>query len=316
MLDRVVEIIKSGRNFLIASHVSPDGDAIGSILAMYHVLSDMGKEAVVYNHDKTPEIYRFLPGSEIVVNSLDSFDIFDAAFILDCSEIERVGDAVNEISSIKRIINIDHHISNTGFSPVSVIDAGASSTGEILYRLIGKLGVAVTKEIATNIYTAILTDTGSFCYSNTNSDTFRLAADLVEAGADSRMIAENVYETKPLLQIKLMEKALNTLEIDRDGRIGSIVVTQKMLREVGALPEHTEGFVDMVRSIEDVEIAAFYHEMSEKNFKVSLRSKRNVNVERIARKFGGGGHVNASACRIEGDIEAVKNKLTGSIKSN
>jgi phosphoesterase RecJ-like protein len=313
MLERIVEIIKSGHRFLVASHVRPDGDAIGSILALYHALSDMGKDVVVYNRDKTPEIYRFLPASEAIVHAIDSVDAFDAAILLDCSELARVGDEVEKIGAAGRIINIDHHVSNNGFSPLSLVDTKASSTGEIIYRLIEMLGVTVTKDIATTIYTAILTDTGAFRYSNTSSETLKLAARLVEAGADPRMVAENVYETKPLIQIKLMEKALNTLEIDLNGRIGSIVVTQEMLADLGAMPEHTEGFVDLVRSIEGVDVAVFYQEMSKNNFKASLRSKRDIDVEKVAREFDGGGHINASACRLEGDIDAVKGRLTDSI---
>ncbi len=316
MLKRIVETINEGHRFLVASHVRPDGDAIGSILAVYQALSDMGKDVVVYNRDKTPEVYRFLPASETIIHTIDSVDAFDAAILLDCSELERVGDEVERIRAIGTIINIDHHISNNGFSPLSLVDTTASSTGEIIYGLIEKLGVTVTKDIATSIYTAVMTDTGAFCYSNTTSDTLKLAARLVEAGADPRTIAENVYETKPLIQIKLMEKALRTLAFDLNGRVGSIVVTQEMLAELGALPEHTEGLVDLVRSIEGVDVAVFYQEMSKNNFKASLRSKRDINVEKVAREFEGGGHINASACRVEGDIDAVKGRLTASIMRN
>jgi phosphoesterase RecJ-like protein len=313
MLKRIVETINSGHRFLVASHVRPDGDAIGSILAMYHALSDMGKDVVVYNRDKTPEVYRFLPASEAIVHTIDSVDAFDAAILLDCSEMERVGDEVGRIGAAGSIINIDHHVSNNGFSPLSLVDAKASSTGEIIYGLIEMLGVTVTKDIATSIYTAVMTDTGSFCYSNTTSDTLKLAARLVERGADPRRIAENVYETKPLVQIKLMEEALHTLEIDLGARMGSIVVTQGMLAELGALPEHTEGLVDLVRSIAGVDVAVFYQEMSKNNFKASLRSKGAIDVEKVAREFDGGGHVNASACRLEGDIDVVKGRLAASI---
>jgi phosphoesterase RecJ-like protein len=313
MLERIAEIISSGHRFLVASHVRPDGDAIGSILAMYHALSDMGKDVVVYNRDTTPEVYRFLTASEAIVHSIESADAFDAAILLDCSDMERVGDEVERIGAAGRIINIDHHVSNNGFSPLSLVDTKASSTGEIIYGLIEMLGVTITQDIATSIYTAIMTDTGSFCYSNTTTDTLKLAARLVEAGADPRRIAENVYETKPLVQIKLMEEALHTLEIDWKGKIGSIVVTQGMLAELGALPEHTEGLVDLVRSIAGVDVAVFYQEMSKNNFKASLRSKRDIDVEKVAREFDGGGHVNASACRLEGDIDTVKERVSGSI---
>jgi phosphoesterase RecJ-like protein len=314
MFDEIVRVINSCRNFLITSHIRLDGDAIGSELAMYHTLRNMGKEAVVYNQDETPEIYRFLPGSEFIVNTLESLENFDVVFVLDCSKIDRMGNESSRVStSIKKMINIDHHISNGGFCDISLIDPEASSTGEILYRLFEKMGVALTEDMAINLYTAILTDTGSFRYSNTGRDTFTIAGKLVEKGANPQRISEMVYEMNPPAKIKLLTKVLETFESDWDGKISSIVVTQKMLEDTGALPEYTEGFVDFVRSIEGVEVAIIYNEMSENNFRISLRSKGRTNVERVAGEFGGGGHFNASACMIEGDIDTVKKSLVNCI---
>lgn len=310
MFNEIMRVINSCRNFLITSHIRLDGDAIGSELAIYHILRNMGKEAVVYNQDETPEIYRFLPGSEFIVNTLESLENFDVVFVLDCSKIDRMGNESSRVSnSIKKMINIDHHISNGGFCDISLIDPEASSTGEILYRLFEKMGVDLTEDIAINLYTAILTDTGSFRYSNTGRDTFTIAGKLVEKGANPQRISEMVYEMNSPAKIKLLTKVLETFESDWDGKISSIVVTQKMLKDTGALPEYTEGFVDFVRSIEGVEVAIIYNEMSENNFRVSLRSKGRINVERVAGEFGGGGHFNASACMIEGDIDKVKKSL-------
>lgn len=316
MTNRIIDIINSCETFLITAHVRLDGDALGSELALWHVLRNMGKKVVIYNQDETPDIYTFLPGSDFIIHGLDSVEIFDAAFVLDCSDFERVGDKAKQIKSIKRIVNIDHHISNNGFSEISLIDSGASSTGEILYRIIEKLGVPVTKDIATNLYTAIITDTGSFHYSNTGYRTFTIAAKLVEAGADPRWIAENIYETKSMEQIQLLKEAFKTLEFHRDIKAGSMSVSQVMLQNANALPEHTEGFVDMIRSIKGVEVALFFQETSGNNYRISLRSKGRINVERIAREFGGGGHVNASACSLEGNIQSVKNKLLNAIKNS
>jgi len=315
MINRIVDIIHSCETFLITSHVRLDGDALGSELALWHVLRDLGKKAAVYNGDMTPATYEFLPGTDTIIHNLHAAHNFDAAFILDCSELERIGEAEKQIGSIKQIINIDHHISNNLFSEVSLVDSNASSTGEILYRIIEKLGVEITKNIAINLYTAILTDTGSFRYSNTGEHTLFVAAKLVEAGADPRWIAENVYETKAKAQIRLLKDALNTLEFDCQDKVGSVFVSQPMLREAKALPEHTEGFVDLIRSIKGVEVAVFFHETSKNQYKTSLRSKGRINVEKIARNFGGGGHVNASACSIEGNIVDVKKKLLTVIKT-
>ena len=305
MFDDIADVIYSSTTFLITSHVRPDGDAVGSELALYHVLRDMGKDAVVYNQDKTPAVYGFLPGAGAIVHSLDSVDGFDAVFVLDCSDISRVGNDQEKIGSIGKIVNIDHHLSVGTFSKILLTDSTASSTGEMIHRLLKKMKVPITADIATNLYTAILTDTGSFQYSNTGGDTFRAAADLVESGADCREIAQNIYEAKPALQIRLMGRVLDTLRLYEGEKVGLIYVTQEMLREEDALPEHTEGLVDMVRSIRGVEIAVCCYEVSEGRFKISLRSKGKIDVARIAGKLGGGGHMNASACRVEGELETV-----------
>ena len=313
MFDEIAEVIHSCTTFLITSHVRPDGDALGSELALYHVLRGMGKNPVVYNQDTTPAVYRFLPGTDEIVHSLGPVDGFDAAFVLDCSDISRVGDEQGRIASVKKIVNIDHHVSTGTFSKILLTDSQASSTGEMIHRLLKHMGVPITGDIATNIYTAIITDTGSFQYSNTGSATFRVAADLVESGADCRSIAKNIYETKPAVQIRLMGKVLTTLQFYQEGRVGVISVTQEMLRGERALPEHTEGLVDMVRSIKGVEVAVCCYEVSEGRYKISLRSKGDTDVAQIAGTLGGGGHVNASACRIEGTIETVRETVLDAI---
>ncbi len=316
MFDEIAEVIHSGTTFLITAHVRPDGDALGSELALYHVLRGMGKNPVVYNQDTTPAVYGFLPGSETIVHSLGAVDGFDAVFVLDCSDISRVGDEQGRIGSIQKIVNIDHHASVGTFSKILLTDSQASSTGEMIHRLLTHMGIRITGDIATNLYTAILTDTGSFQYSNTGSATFRIAGDLVEMGADCRYIAENIYETKSAVQIRLMGKVLDTLQLYEGGRVGVVSITQEMLREEGALPEHTEGLVDIVRSIQGVEIAVCCYEVSDDRFKVSLRSKGSVDVEKIAGKLGGGGHRNASACRVEGNFETVRGMVLDAIAAS
>ena len=316
MFDEIAEVIHSGTTFLITAHVRPDGDALGSELALYHVLRGMGKNPVVYNQDTTPAVYGFLPGSETIVHSLGAVDGFDAVFVLDCSDISRVGDEQGRIGSIQKIVNIDHHASVGTFSKILLTDSQASSTGEMIHRLLTHMGIRITGDIATNLYTAILTDTGSFQYSNTGSATFRVAGDLVEMGADCRYIAENIYETKSAVQIRLMGKVLDTLQLSERGKVGMVSVTQKMLRKEGALPEHTEGLVDTVRSIQGVEIAVCCYEVSDDRFKVSLRSKGSVDVEKIAGTLGGGGHRNASACRVEGNFETVRGMVLDAIAAS
>ena len=309
MIARIIDIINNCRDFLITSHVRLDGDALGSELALYHMLRHMKRDALVYNQDETPQNYRFLPGSDTIVYRLPPVEKFDAAFILDCSELERVGQQANMIGTIKRIINIDHHISRGGFCDITFLDHQASSTGELIYRLAEEMALDLTEEMATNLYAAILTDTGGFRYGNTGSSAMIAAGSMIEKGANPQWIGENIYESKPLAKIKLLMKVLETMTFDCDGKIGSMVVLRKTIKSAGALPEHTEGFVDIPRSVEGVEISILYNELSENYFKISFRSKGKTDVERIARAFGGGGHTNASGCEIEGDIETIRHRV-------
>ncbi len=314
MINKVIKKIKEGQNFLITSHTKLDGDALGSELALYCLLSDLGKKAVIYNEDKTPEHYSFLPSAEKIVNKLNDVSNYDVAFILDCSELERVGEKAKEIAKIKTLINIDHHISNNGFSPLKLWDGQASSTGELIFRLLEKMGAKMSPEICVNLYAAILTDTGGFRYANTTKDTLYAAGKLVENGADPQWISENIYENDPPVKIKLLKKALETLSLDFQNQVGSLVVTQSALTESGATYEHTEGFVEIPRSVKGISISILYTQLEDNYFKLSLRSKGKISVEKIAKKFGGGGHANAAACRIKGNIEAVKEEVLKAIK--
>ena len=314
MIKETIEAINKGRSFLITSHVRLDGDALGSELALYLMLNDLGKKAAVYNQDSTPAHYRFLPQSHKIVHEPGNVEQYDVAFILDCSEQERIGDRAEEIGRIKTLINIDHHFSNGGFSKIRILDAQASSTGEMLFRLMQEMRIKLTKDICTNLYAAILTDTGGFRYSNTRQNALWAAGKLVENGADPQWISENIYENDPPEKLKLLAKALETLDIDLASKVCSLTVTGQMLQETGASMELTDGFVDIPRSVSGIEIAVLYTQMDENYFKLSLRSKGLVNVEKVAKKFGGGGHINAAACRIEGDIEIIKLKLMRAIK--
>jgi phosphoesterase RecJ-like protein len=314
MVSKIITAINNGLSFLITSHVRLDGDALGSELALYLMLTGLGKKAVVYNQDNTPQQYRFLPAVKHIIHELDNINQYDVVFILDCSELERIGEQAEKIKKIKTIINIDHHFSNSGFCEIQMLDAQASSTGELLFRLMKEMNFIPTKDICTNLYAAILTDTGGFHYSNTRKDSLWAAGDLVEKGADPQWISENIYESDPPAKLKLLAKSLTTLTLDLENRVGSIVVTQKALQETGATLEHTEGFVDIPRAIQGIDISILYTQMNDNYFKLSLRSKGKVNVEKIAKKFSGGGHINAAACRVDGDIDTIKLRILEAIK--
>jgi phosphoesterase RecJ-like protein len=316
MLRRISERIGRHRVFLITAHERLDGDALGSELALCLMLKSLGKEVVVYNQDPTPGNYLFLPGSDRIVHELPPLGPFEVAFVLDCGELNRVGRESARIGKIPDLVNIDHHVSNGGFCDIRLIDPQASSTGELIFRLVRDMGLAVTGEMATCLYTAILTDTGGFRYGNTRRGALLTAADLVDGGADPQWISENVYESDPPARIRLLAATLPTLRVEEGGRVGSLTVTQKALADTGALPEHTEGFVDLPRSIRGVEISILYSELSDGRFKLSLRSKGKVNVERVARAFGGGGHINAAGCLAEGEQPEIRRRVIEAIRTS
>lgn len=309
MEKKIIDLIKMHRFFLITSHVRLDGDALGSELAMYHFLRNIGKEAIIYNQDKTPGNYRFLPGTENIVYELPPLEKIEVVFILDCSDVERVGNEHKRIAAANMVVNIDHHVSNGKFGDLSYVDHDASSTGELIFRLINEMGADLTKDMATNLYAAILTDTGGFRYRNTGKNTLVVAGHLVAKGADPQWISENIYENNPLSKIRLLARVLETLSFEADKKVGFMIVFKRTLEETNATWEQTEGFVDVPRTIQGVEISILFSEVAEQYFKLSLRSKGKVNVERIARAFGGGGHVNAAACYVPGDFETVKKKV-------
>jgi bifunctional oligoribonuclease and PAP phosphatase NrnA len=314
MSNKIIAAINEGQSFLITAHVRLDGDALGSELALYLMLKDMGKKAIVYNQDDTPEHYRFLPGAQNIVHELGDIGQYDVGVVLDCSNLERVGEKSAQIGKIKTLINIDHHISNGGFCLLSMLDGQASSTGELLYRLMSEMRCNMTKDICTNLYAAIITDTGGFRYSSTHRDTLLTAGDLVGNGANPQWISENIYENDSPARLKLLAKVLKTMSLDLENKVGSLFVTQEALRQTGASLDHTEGFIDIPRTVKDINISVLYTQLENKYFKVSLRSKGQINVEKVARKFGGGGHINAAACRITGNIETIKLQVLEAIK--
>ncbi|MGB5217911.1 MAG: bifunctional oligoribonuclease/PAP phosphatase NrnA [Smithella sp.] len=314
MISEIIQAIDEGRSFLITAHVRLDGDALGSELAFYLMLRAMGKKAVVYNQDRTPERYQFLPAAHHITHSLTNIEQYDTCIVLDCSDLSRVGEEADNLRKIKKLINIDHHVSNNGFSPLKMLDAKASSTGELIFRLMREMNIKMTRDICTNLYAAIITDTGSFRYSSTTKETFMAAGILVGEGANPQRIAEGIYESDSPARLKLLARALSTLSLDLESKVGSMVVTQKDLQEVGAAWEHTEGFVDIPRTVMGIEVSVLYTQRGEDHFKLSLRSKAKFNVEKVARKFGGGGHIHASSCWMKGDIETIKSQIIEAVR--
>lgn len=302
---------------MLASHTNPDGDAIGALLAMGIALKQPGREVTCYNESAIPAVYRFLPSVDSIREVLMDTERFDTAVILDCGDLGRVGSAADAIATIPSIINIDHHITNTRFGQYHLIDADACATSEIVYRLIRSMGLSINLSMATAIYTGILTDTGSFRFSNTNRAAFSICEAMVAIGVNPSTVARHVYGTYSLGRIKLLNLALNSIEISNNGRLSIMTVTREMLSNTGTQPEDADGLINYARRIQDVKIAALIHELENgngasrerKRFHVSLRSDGSVDVSRIASGFGGGGHASAAGFSVESSLVELKKTI-------
>jgi len=265
--------------------------------------------------DPTPEVLAFLPGAQEIIHQAPASESFDIAFALDCGDKERLGEEFGKVKGIRKIVNIDHHISNKNFGEINFVDPRASSTAEIIYDLIRAFPVPMTPEIAENIYTGVMTDTGSFHYTNTSPKTFAVARACLMAGVDPWKVAEQVYETQPLARLTLLPRVLETLELSGESRISSVIVTQRMLEEAGATVALTEDFINFPRSVRGVQVALLFREITPQKYRVSLRSRGGVDVARIAEMFQGGGHRNASGCTVEGSLSEVKAKVLEVVKA-
>lgn len=315
-MNQIIQHLKNRNHFLLVTHTGPDGDAIGSLIAMGLALDTLNKQITLYSESPIPAVYRFLPSVNRVVSHIDTED-FEAAIILDCGELERVGEAAADISRIPIIINIDHHITNTRFGDYQLIDTSACATAEIVYHMIKEMNVPIDKAIAASIYTGILTDTGSFRFSNTNRAAFAICEEMVNLGIDPYTIAQHVYGAYSLGRIKLLNLALDSIEISDNGKLSIMTVTQDMLKKTNTRPEDVDGFINYARGIKDVKVAALVQEHRNdkgqsngcNNFNVSLRSDGSVDVAEIAATFGGGGHSSAAGFKTNSELPEIKSKI-------
>lgn len=309
-LQQVLHEIEQRRNFLVTSHARPDGDAIGSALGLGLLLRKMGKHAEVVMGDNVPVIYKPLPCAESIIQSSHVNGHYDAAIILECDSLQRT-----RLQGLEKqfLINIDHHASSKPFANVNWIDPCACAVAEMVFRLAAAARVKITPEIATCLYTAVLTDTGSFCYSPTNAHTFDLARQLVEHGADPARIAQNVYFSSPTSKMRVLGAALSNLH--REGAVTWMWVTREDMERCGALDEDCEGLVNYALGIAGVEVAAFFREVVNERVRVSIRSKGAVNVAEIAGTFGGGGHECAAGFSTEGPLSSATELVLGELRS-
>ena len=304
MTEKILQLIERSQTFLIAAHEGPDGDAIGSTLALANMLRDMGKDVVAYNRDRAPLDYAFLPGYDSVVSEISESHTFDVGFVLDAGELSRAGAWIRE--RCQTLVNIDHHPYSEDFGDIYYVDTEACATGVLIYRLLQAAGQNISNDIATCIYTAILSDTGSFRYSNANPEAFHVAGEMVGLGVDPWSIASGLYESQDFERLRLLALSLPTLQTSDCGLYASIAVTLDMYESAGSNEEHTDRFINYPRSVRGVEVAIFFRQISQNNFKVGFRSKGNVDVGALARAMNGGGHHNAAGATVEGSLDSVQ----------
>jgi bifunctional oligoribonuclease and PAP phosphatase NrnA len=309
MLQRILEEVGRRDHFVLTSHARPDGDAIGSVLGCAEILRSMGKQAEVVLPHGVPVIYRPLPFADRVVQSSQVNGKYEAAILLECDSVQR--SALHGLEG-RFLINIDHHKSGRPFADLNWIDPNACATAEMIYRLGRAANVTITPEIATCLYTAVLTDTGSFCYGGTSERTFALAQELVHCGADPVQIAQNVYFRRPASKVRLMGVALSSLHIE--GSLAWISVTREEMDRCGASDEDCEGLVNYALTVDGVEVALFFRETQDQRWRVSLRSKGAVNVAMVAEHFGGGGHVCASGCSLDGPLSVAVGRVVAQLR--
>jgi len=310
-LETICEAIKKSDNFLITAHLDPEPDALGSELAVYELVTKLGKKAVIINDEKVPEHYKFLEGVDIIKTEPEDADLLESAIVLDCPTVVRAGKVKKYLKKIKNVINIDHHISNEKFGAANWVKPDASSTAEMVYFIYKRMGVDISKRVALYIYIAILTDTGSFNYSNTSSVTHEVVSELLGYGLSPHIISNYVYESKAYADIKLLGKVLSTMTLTGRGKISYVVCTNEMIKKTGSSMSATQDFVNFARSINGVIVSMIIREEEGKknSFKISMRSKNDVSVNAIAAHFGGGGHKYAAGCRMKGTLKDVKKKL-------
>lgn len=311
---RIVEAIGSRQRFVLSSHSRPDGDSLGSQLAMAFALKALGKAVTIVNQDAPPSTLRPFPGMDSVVVASQVTGDFDAAIIMECSDLARTG-----VGGLDRyfVINIDHHPGNTGYGQINWFDASAAACAEMVFELIVALGVPISKEIATHVYLAILTDTGSFHFSNISPRTFDICRQALEAGVDPVLMSRQIFDSNSMGRLKLLGAMLNAMTVDDSGRVATLTVDQALFAATGGTAEDTEGVVNMPLSVKEIVAVAFFKQIAGDEYRVSVRSKGDIDVGAVAKQFGGGGHKNAAGCTVRGNLDSLRQlfveKLQGAL---
>ncbi|MBP6963305.1 MAG: bifunctional oligoribonuclease/PAP phosphatase NrnA [Armatimonadetes bacterium] len=311
----VAETISRNAGFLIAGHVKPDGDSLGCMCALGLGLRSLGKRVTMLSPEGVPGIYAFLPGTDGIVTSLPEGDASEVAVIVDCEGPDRLGDARDAVLRCSAVVRIDHHPGGDLDAPLSLVDTESASTAEVLLTVLRAVGVKTTPEIATCLLTAIVTDTGSFRFSNVRAATLRTAADLVEAGASLHEIAYHVYDTRTYSSVRLLGLVLSTVRTASDGRIAYARVTREHLAAAQAADADTEGIVNYVKGVLGADVGLLFREAPDNTIRVSLRCRDGLDVSRVARMFGGGGHTVAAGCTIETPLDEAERLVIGAVRA-
>lgn len=315
-LTALCSAIKKSKTIFVASHEVPEGDALGSTLALGLGLKKLGKKVRLYNVDRVPQYLSFLPGTKDLVSKLDENEKFDLAIMVDVGNKRRVGQKFLQHKNFKRIVCIDHHLVSDHEGEINFVCPNASSTGVMVYAVLKKLGFKkIPKDIATNIYCTIITDTGGFRFSNTNEEALSISTELVRSGVDAWGVARHCFENNPVSRIELLKRVLATLEFFKDSRLASISILARDLSETNSSPEHSEGFIDYPRSVSGVEVAVSFRELAPNKCKVSLRSNTKFSVAQFASLYGGGGHAKAAGFEIEGETGAIRQKIVSHLEA-
>jgi bifunctional oligoribonuclease and PAP phosphatase NrnA len=307
---RVAAALSSRQRFVLSSHARPDGDSIGSQIGLALALEALGKDVAIVNRDPVPAQLRMFPGVERIRVAERIDEPFDAAIILECSNLARTGvDGLDQYF----IVNIDHHTGNTSYGAINWFDPSAAACAEMVFDVVEALGAPLTPDLATQLYVGILTDTGSFHYAAVSARTFDICARLVEAGVEPQRVARAVFDSNTVGRLKLFGAVLHTLQIVHGGKLAVMYLDDAMARSTGGSSDDTDGLINLPLTVRDIRAVAFLKEISPGQYRVSLRSKGAIDVAEVAKQFGGGGHKNAAGCGLHGTREAVEAQIVAGL---
>jgi phosphoesterase RecJ-like protein len=305
-ISRCAEVLERGARFLVTMHEFPDGDALGSALALARALEQRGKTAVVYSPQGAPQNLRFLPGANRIVNNLSREERFDACIACDAGDCSRLGPDLPEAERRGPMLNLDHHPRTRPFGDVNIVDPQAAAVGVLVRRVLAELSHPLTLDVATCLWVSLVCDTGSFRHSNTNAECMAIAKELVDLGVRPGEVTSRMYESQPLQRVRLLSEVLKTLSVAMNGQVAWVTASREIFDMVGTQEETADGFISYPRSIAGVEVALLFREETATRHRVSFRSRGKVDVGAIATRFGGGGHHNAAGCAVEGSLDEVR----------